>query len=73
MGLTISLQKLDGLLGSLEQFEPSGAEGVFYLPMLAHLFPPRAQLTPHPPAGRSGLSALSVHNPSAGEGPARPG
>ena len=28
---------------------------------------------PHPPAGRSGLRALSVHNPSAGEGPARPG
>jgi radical SAM superfamily enzyme YgiQ (UPF0313 family) len=27
---------------------------------------------PHPPAGRSGLCAQSVHNPSAGEGPARP-
>jgi hypothetical protein len=41
------------------------------------------QLTPHPPAGRSRLAALSIHNPSpcgpkppsgdgsAGEGPAR--
>jgi hypothetical protein len=28
------------------------------------------QPTPHPPAGRSGLLALNVHNPSAGEGPA---
>ena len=27
------------------------------------------QPTPHPPAGRSGLFALNVHNPSAGEGP----
>jgi hypothetical protein len=26
--------------------------------------------TPHPPAGRSGLCALSTHNPSAGESPA---
>jgi hypothetical protein len=26
---------------------------------------------PHPPAGRNGLCALSVHNPSAGEGPSR--
>jgi len=24
---------------------------------------------PHPPAGRSGLFALNVHSPSAGEGP----
>jgi len=30
-----------------------------------------AEPTPHPPAGRSGLCALTVHNPSAGEGPAR--
>jgi len=30
-----------------------------------------SEVTPHPPAGRSGLSALSVHNPSAGESPAR--
>jgi len=28
---------------------------------------------PHPPAGRSGVCAQSVHNPSAGEGPARDG
>ena len=30
-------------------------------------------VTPHPPVGRSGLFALNVHNPSAGEGPARAG
>jgi hypothetical protein len=30
-------------------------------------------VTPHLPAGRSGLCALSVHNPSAGEGPSRTG
>jgi predicted transcriptional regulator len=31
------------------------------------------QPAPHPPAGHSGLSALSVNSPSAGEGPARDG
>jgi hypothetical protein len=29
--------------------------------------------TPHPPAGRSGLCALSVQNPLAGEGLSRSG
>jgi len=32
-----------------------------------------AELTPHPPAGRSRPFPPSIHNPSAGEGPARAG
>jgi len=36
-------------------------------------YPTPVEMTPHPPAGRSVLCALSVRNPSAGEGPAHDG